>query len=61
MNKPTQSRLNVIVSARAYGFSLLTGVDEVGTLTTMRALKAEIVVAKIPWPPSRRLISADRK
>ena len=47
MSKETQRRLAAIVSADVVGYSRLMGMDEVGTLTAMRAHRAELIDAKI--------------
>lgn len=47
MNKPTQRRLAAIVSVDVVGYSRLMGLDEVGTLASLRAHRAELIDAKI--------------
>lgn len=47
MNKPTQRRLAAIVSADVVGCACLMGVDEVGTLATLRAHRAALIDPKI--------------
>lgn len=43
----TQRRLAAVVSTDVVGYSRLTGVDEVGTLSALRAHRAEFIDAKI--------------
>jgi adenylate cyclase len=47
MNEKTQRRLAAIVSADVVGYSRLMGVDEVGTLASLRNHRAELIDSKI--------------
>ncbi len=47
MSADTQRRLAAIVSADVVGYSRLMGVDEAGTLTALRAHRADLIDAKI--------------
>ena len=47
MSERTQRRLAAIVSADVVGYSRLMGVDEAGTLGTLRTHRAELIDAKI--------------
>lgn len=47
MNSPTQRRLAAIVSADVVGYSRHMGIDEVGTLTALRAHRAALIDPKI--------------
>jgi adenylate cyclase len=47
MSEGTQRRLAAIVSADVVGYSRLMGVDETGTLATLRTHRAELIDAKI--------------
>ena len=47
MSEGTQRRLAAIVSADVVGYSRLMGVDETGTLATLRTHRAELIEAKI--------------
>jgi len=47
MSNPTQRRLAAIVSADVVGYSRLMGVDEVSTLSALRAHRSEVIDPKI--------------
>ena len=46
MSEGTQRRLAAIVSAGVVGYSRMMGVDETGTLATLRTHRAELIDAK---------------
>ena len=47
MSEGAQRRLAAVFSADVVGYSRLTGVDETGTLATLRAHRAELIDSKI--------------